>query len=342
MMLKKLCKALTFAAVSILAAGTQAQAAEPIELKLATFEPPHAFAASKVLAAWAEKVNKDSGGRLKVKLYAGGVLGKPPQQYDSVKGGVADIAWTVLGYIGGQFPLSSVTDLPFLTTTSRAATRSLNTLYAEGYLDAEFAGVKNIGMHTMHAYQLHFRNKKVTSPEDLKGLKLRVPSKIMGSIITKLGATPVRVPAPGAYEALQRGVLDGTPFPYAAVSSFRLGDVTKYHTEINISNTAFALLMNEDKYNSLPDDLKKVIDANSGHAFGDWAAALIDANDAKQREVISALKGHEITVLSDAELAPYKKLLAPITDEWLADMKSKGLDGQGVLARTLEVISKTN
>jgi TRAP-type C4-dicarboxylate transport system substrate-binding protein len=342
MMLKKFCKALTFAVVSVLAAGSQAQAAEPIELKLATFEPPHAFAASKVLAAWAEKVNKDSGGRLKVKVYAGGVLGKPPQQYDSVKGGVADIAWTVLGYIGGQFPLSSVIDLPFLTTSSSSATRALNTLYADGYLDAEFAGVKNIGMHTMHAYQLHFRDKKVTAPGDFKGLKMRVPSKIMGSIITKLGATPVRVPAPGTYEALQRGVLDGTPFPYAAVSSFRLGDVTRYHTEINISNTAFALLMNEDKYNSLPDDLKKVIDANSGHAFGDWAGKLIDANDAKQREVISALEGHEVTVLNEAQLAPFKKILDPVTDEWLADMKSKGLDGQGVLARTKEVIAKMN
>ncbi len=98
--------------------GTQANAAETIELKLATFEPPHAFAASKVLKAWADKVNKDSGGRLNVKVFAGGVLGKPPQQYDVVKGGVADIAWTVLGYIGGQFPLSSVADLPFMTTSS--------------------------------------------------------------------------------------------------------------------------------------------------------------------------------------------------------------------------------
>ena len=341
-MLKKMCKFLTIVTACFLTVTSQAQAEDPIELKLATFEPPHAFAASKILAAWADKVNKESGGRLKVKVYAGGVLGKPPQQYDSVKGGVADIAWTVLGYIGGQFPLSSVADLPFLTTTSKAATRALNTLYAEGYLDAEFAGVKNVGMHTMHAYQLHFRNKKVTAPEDFKGLKLRVPSKIMGSIITKLGATPVRVPAPGTYEALQRGVLDGTPFPYAAVSSFRLGDVTKYHTEINISNTAFSLLMNEDKYNSLPDDLKAVIDANSGHAFGDWAAKLIDANDAKQREVIAAMKGHEVTVLSSDEVAQYKSLLSPITDEWLADMKSKGLDGQKVLARTKEVISQTN
>lgn len=340
-MIKKL-SILGLATAALLTLNVQSKAADVIELKLATFEPPHAFAASTILKAWAEKVNKDSGGRLNVKVFAGGVLGKPPQQYDVVKGGVADIAWTVLGYIGGQFPLSSVVDLPFLTNSSKGATRALNTLYAEGYLDKEFEGVKNLGLHTMHAYQFHFKDKKVIKASQFKGLKIRVPSKIMGNILSKLGATPVRVPAPGAYEALQRGVLDGTPFPYAAVSSFRLGDVTKYHAEINISNTAFSLLMNEKKYDSLPDDMKKVIDANSGHAFGEWAAALIDANDAKQKEVIAGLEGHEISVVSGADLAEYKSLLSPVVGEWLAEMKSKNLDGDKVLARTKEVIAATN
>ena len=108
------------------------------ELKLATFEPPKAFIASKILAAWATKVNQCSG-TLNVKMYAGGVLGSPPKQYDIVTSGVADISWTVLGYIGGQFPLSSVIELPFLTKTSRAGTTALNTLFNEGYLDKEMA-----------------------------------------------------------------------------------------------------------------------------------------------------------------------------------------------------------
>jgi len=322
--------------------GAQAKAADAIELKLATFEPPHAFAASKILKAWAEKVTKDSGGRLKVKVFAGGVLGKPPQQYDIVKGGVADIAWTVLGYIGGQFPLSSVVELPFMTTSAMGGTRALNTLFAEGYLDKEFKDVKNIGLHTMHSFQFHFKEKNITKASQFKGLKMRVPSKTLGKILAKLGATPVRVPAPGSYEALQRGVLDGTPFPYAAVGSFRLGDVTKYHAEINVSNASFGLLMNKKKYESLPADLKKVIDANSGHAFGDWAAKLIDANDAVQKKNIMAMKGHSISVVSGADLAEYKSILKPITAEWLAEMNGKKLAADKVLARTMEVIAKHN
>ena len=129
------------------------------ELKLATFEPPKAFIASKILAGWAKKVNQCSG-TLNVKMYAGGVLGSPPKQYDIVTSGVADISWTVLGYIGGQFPLSSVIELPFLTKSSKAGTTALNTLFNEGFLDKEMAGIKVIGLHSNPGYQIHMKEKK--------------------------------------------------------------------------------------------------------------------------------------------------------------------------------------
>ena len=213
--------------------------ASATELKLATFEPPKAFIASKILAAWADKVNKCSNGALNVKMYAGGVLGSPPKQYDIVTSGVADISWTVLGYIGGQFPLSSVVELPFLTKTSKAGSRALNTLFEEGYLDKEMAGIKLIGLHSNPGYQIHMKDTKVVKPADFKGKKMRVPSKLAGTILKTLGATGVKVPAPGTSEALNKGVIDGTPFPYTAIGSFRLFDVTKYHTEVNITNATF-------------------------------------------------------------------------------------------------------
>ena len=117
--------------------------ASATELKLATFEPPKAFIASKILGAWAEKVNTCANGKLNVKMYAGGVLGSPPKQYDIVTKGVADISWTVLGYIGGQFPLSSVIELPFLTRTSAAGSTALNTLYDETCPGYDFAYFNN-------------------------------------------------------------------------------------------------------------------------------------------------------------------------------------------------------
>ena len=314
-------------------------AASASELKLATFEPPKAFIASKILAAWAEKVNNCSAGEVNVKMYAGGVLGSPPKQYDIVTSGVADISWTVLGYIGGQFPLSSVIELPFLTRTSRAGSTALNTLYAEGYLDKEMAGIKLIGLHSNPGYQIHMKSVKVVKPADFKGKKMRVPSKIAGTILKTLGATGVKVPAPGTSEALNKGVIDGTPFPYTAVGSFRLFDVTKYHTEVNITNATFGLIMNEDKYNGLSSGAKKCIDKFSGHAFGDWASRLIDNQNAKMKNEISTRDGHEIIIASDDVIAEYKKILAPIESDWLAEMEGKGLDGAAVLKRAKQVIS---
>ena len=315
-------------------------AASATELKLATFEPPKAFIASKILAAWADKVNECSAGAVNVKMFAGGVLGKPPQQYDIVTKGVADISWTVLGYIGGQFPLSSVIELPFLTKTSKAGSRALNTLYEEGYLDKEMAGIKLIGLHSNPGYQIHMKSDKVVRPADFKGKKMRVPSKIAGTILKTLGATGVKVPAPGTYEALNKGVLDGTPFPYTAVGSFKLFEVTKYHTEVNITNATFGLIMNKDKYKSLDSVQKKCIDKFSGHAFSGWASNLIDRQNAKMKEVVANTPGHEIAVASPAVLAKYKKILKPIEKNWLAEMKGKGLDGDGVLKRARQIIKK--
>ena len=314
--------------------------ASATELKLATFEPPKAFIASKILAAWADKVNKCSNGALNVKMYAGGVLGSPPKQYDIVTSGVADISWTVLGYIGGQFPLSSVVELPFLTKTSKAGSRALNTLFEEGYLDKEMAGIKLIGLHSNPGYQINMKDTKVVKPADFKGKKMRVPSKIAGTILKTLGATGVKVPAPGTSEALNKGVIDGTPFPYTAIGSFRLFDVTKYHTEVNITNATFGLIMNEGKYNGLSSAAKGCVDKHSGQWFGDWASNLIDTQNAKMRVQVENTPGHEITVASDSVLAEYKKILAPIESDWLTEMKGKGLDGDAVLKRAREVISK--
>jgi len=309
------------------------------ELKLATFEPPKAFIASKILAAWASKVNACANGEATVKMFAGGVLGSPPKQYDIVTSGVADISWTVLGYIGGQFPLSSVIELPFLTRTSKAGTTALNTLFNEGYLDKEMAGIKVIGLHSNPGYHVHMKETKVVNPADFKGKKMRVPSKIAGTILKTLGATGVKVPAPGTSEALNKGVVDGTPFPYTAIGSFRLFDVTKYHTELHVTNATFGLIMNEKKYNDLTNRSQDCIDKYSGHAFGDWASNLIDNQNAKMKNEVSKREGHEIIIPSADVIAEYKKILSPIESDWLAEMKGKGLDGDAVLKRAKQIIT---
>ena len=201
------------------------------------------------------------------------------------------------------------------------------------------AGIKVIGLHSNPGYQIHMKDTKVVKPADFKGKKMRVPSKIAGTILKTLGATGVKVPAPGTSEALSKGVVDGTPFPYTAVGSFRLFDVTKYHTEVNITNATFGLIMNEDKFNSLPAGAQACINKYSGHAFGDWASGLIDNQNAIMKNEISKRDGHEIIIASDDVIAEYKKILAPIESNWLKEMSGKGLDGDAVLNRAREIIT---
>tara|TARA_E500000081_G_scaffold147728_1_gene172334 strand:+ start:539 stop:1294 length:756 start_codon:yes stop_codon:yes gene_type:complete len=234
---------------------------------------------------------------------------------------------------------SSVIELPFLTKTSKAGTTALNSLFKEGYLDKEMSDIKVIGLHSNPGYQIHMKDTKVVKPEDFKGKKMRVPSKIAGTILKTLGATGVKVPAPGTSEALSKGVVDGTPFPYTAVGSFRLFDVTKYHTEVNITNATFGLIMNKDKFNSLPSGAQACINKFSGHDFGDWAANLIDSQNAVMKNEISKRADHEIIIASDDVIAEYKKILAPIESNWLKEMSGKGLDGQAVLNRAREIIT---
>ena len=207
------------------------------------------------------------------------------------------------------------------------------------FLDKEMAGIKVIGLHSNPGYQIHMKDTKVVKHADFKGKKMRVPSKIAGTILKTLGATGVKVPAPGTSEALSKGVVDGTPFPYTAVGSFRLFDVTKYHTEVNITNATFGLIMNEDKFNSLSAGAQACINKYSGHAFGDWASGLIDNQNAIMKNEISKRDDHEIIIASDDVIAEYKKILAPIEANWLKEMSGKGLDGDAVLNRARQIIT---
>ena len=115
------------------------------------------------------------------------------------------------------------------------------------------------GMHTV--------DQAIRTPDDLKGLRMRRPSAIAGDIIGSAGGTPVGLPATDIYTSLQRGVLDGVSLPWDATGSFRLLELTNTHTNIPFYSSAIMVTMNKDKYDSLPDDLKKVIDDNSGKAM---------------------------------------------------------------------------
>lgn len=317
---------LSLAAAGLLAAAAWAmpatgRAAE-VELKLSHFLPPVHGMHKDFMEPWARELGAKTEGKVKVTIFpAGTQLGNVAKQYDQVRAGVVDIAHGLHGIPRGRFPRTSVIDLPFLTESADAATRTLWALYPK-YLAEEYPGVKVLALHAHNGGLIHTADKKVTSMEDLRGLRIRTPSPAISSMLEYLGAVPQGMPPLQVYENLQKGVIDGTVFPWDPVASFKLAEVLNYHLNARVYTVSFFFVMNENKYNSLPEDVRAAIDSLSGDnlipKFGPWW----DAWDKPGREAALA-KGNEVTHLSDAERDRWREALQPMIDSWLEKLKEE-------------------
>ena len=241
--------------------------AQEVTLKLHQMLPPQATIPAHALKPWAEKVEKESGGRIKVDEYDAMALGgKPPELFDQAKDGVVDIVWTVIGYTPGRFPATEAFELPFIMTNGEATSKAFQE-YCEQYCKDEFKDVKVIAWHA-HGPGLIHTKEPVNKLEDMKGLKLRGGSRVINQMLEKLGATPVGMPVPAVSEALSKGVIDGTTIPWEVTVPLKVSELVHNHTGFSgthgLYTQTFVVAMNKNAYNNLPDDLKKVIDDNSG------------------------------------------------------------------------------
>ena len=332
------------AAIATFAAGLNISSAmaQEVTLKLHQFLPAQANVPKLILDVWADAVEKDSGGRIKIERYPSMQLGgKPPELMDQAIDGVADIIWTVVGYTPGRYPGTEVFELPFMMTNARAVSRAYWEMFEEHWKDTDFKNVHILGTW-VHGPGLIHTNKPVRSPDDLQGLKIRGGSRTINSLMTKLGATPVGMPVPAVPEALSKGVIDGTTIPWEVTAALKVPELVQNHTEFSgaaLYTLTFVLAMNKDRYESLPDDLKKVIDDNSGLEFSVFAGGTMADADIPSRK-LAADRGNNIITLSEAETAVWREKSQPIFDEWVADMNAKGRDGQALLDEARALIAK--
>jgi len=301
-----------------------AMAQEVITLRLHHFLPSSSTIPAKGLVPWAERIQKASGGRLKIELYPSMQLGgSPPQLFDQAKDGVVDIVWTVLGYTPGRFPKSEVFETPFMVTNAENTSRAFQK-YVETYAMDEFRDVHLIAVHT-HGPGLFHMKEPLTSLEGLRGRKVRGGSRIINEMLADLGATPIGMPLPSVPEALTSGVISGTTIPWEVTTAFKISELVHNHTGFSGPNglytQTFALVMNKDSYNKLPADLKAVIDANSGIELAAKFGAAMDAGDLKGLKVAQDL-GNNIITLDAAETARWKRAAQPTIDRWIAETKN--------------------
>ena len=306
--------------------------AQTITLKVHHFLPPSSTAHRNFIVPWCDKVAKESSGRLKCQIYPAMQMGgSPPQLYDQAKDGVVDLVWTVPNYQAGRFPVIEAFELPFMVQDSERASRGL-WHYAMKNATAEFKGIKPILFHVHDGSLIHTTKKQVKTLEDFKGLKMRAPTRQGSKMLAALGATPVSMPLPQAAEAMSKGVIDGVVIPWEVVPAVKFDEVTKFHTEAapgeaQMANTVFIFAMNQAKYESLPPDLKKVIDANSGPEPSAWVGKVFVDDIIPGRKSAEARKNTFYT-LPAAEFKRWEKATAGVTDEWIKDMTAKGFEGK--------------
>ncbi len=303
--------------------------AQEVTLRIHQFLAAQATIPAQAIEPWANKVSEESDGRIKFELYPAMQLGgAPPELYDQAKDGVVDIIWTVLGYTPGRFPKSEVFELPFLITNGKDSSAAFYNYVMENSAD-EFAGVHVIALHT-HGPGLFHSKEPIDSLDDLQGMKVRGGSRIISNMLAQLGAEPIGMPVPQTTEALSKGVIDATTSPWEVTPSLRIAELVSNHTgfagEHGLYSQTFGFIMNQDSYNNLPDDLKAVIDANSGLEMSRQFGRVMDEGDSVGLK-IAVEANNNIIRLDEAETARWVEAAQPTIDQWFADMEALGVDG---------------
>lgn len=314
-----------------------------VTLRLHHFLPAVSNVHRFFLQPWAQKVQADSQGRLRIQIFPAMQLGgAPPQLFDQARDGVADIIWTLPGNTPGRFPRVEVFELPFVAHKKAIVNCQAVQEFAEKNLREEFREVHPICVWAHGEGLIHSR-RPVRTMEDLNGMKLRFPSRLNGEALRALGAAPVGMPVPQVPEALSQGVIDGAVVPWEVVPALRLQEMVKNHTEIPGSPTlytaTFILAMNKPKYEGLPADLRAVLDANSGQVAARMAAVPWD----ERGPIVEAdvrRRGNEIIVITEEEKQRWRRTTQPVVDGWVAQTKERGVDGAVLLAEAQELVAK--
>lgn len=331
-------------AAALLAASTQAALAQEVVLKVHHFWPAPAMAPVRVIGPWCDKIARESNNRMRCQLLhamSGG--GTPAQLIDRVRDGVDDVVVTLPGYTPGRFPAMEVFELPFMTNAAEGGAAAAWD-YLQKYGTKEFAGMKVLATWVHDEGYVHTASKPVRTLQDFRGLKLRAPTRQTNKLLAKLGATPVGMPVPAVADALSKGTIDGFVLPWEVMPAYKLHELTKFHTETDPSRPAmysagFVMAMNQARYDALPADLKKVIDANSGAALSRQIGKTWDESQAPGRKGAQD-RGNTFITLSAAETDNWIKASASLADDWAAEMDARGLPGRQMLQDARDLLSR--
>ena len=318
------------ALVLALAAAPLARAQDkPVQLRFSHWVPPtHPMHAATV--AWADSIDKESKGTIKVSIFPGQQLGRAFDHYNMARDGIADVAHVNPGYEPGRFPIVAAVELPFQLSNAREGSVAFDAWYRR-YAGREMKDVRYCLAFTHDPATLHFRAKKVVLPGEMSGLKVRPPNAVIGSWMVALGATNVQAAAPEIRDVLEKGVADAAGSPWGSVLLFGIDKVTKYHIDAPFYVSEQLWLLNKAKYDAMSAEQKKVMDR---HCSGEWVMRIASPwaeFEAGGRDKVKAIAGQEVYPLTPEQLAAWRKSAEPVSAAWEASVRKVNEDPKAIL-----------
>ncbi|MCD6570136.1 MAG: TRAP transporter substrate-binding protein [Deltaproteobacteria bacterium] len=307
-----------------------------IELSYSIFFPP-SHAQCKAGMSWASEIEKRSNGAVKINVFPGGTLTKAKGCYDGVVSGISDIGMSCFAYTRGRFPVMEAVDLPFGYPNGKVATLTVNEFYRQ-MKPKELDDVHVLYFHAHGPGLLHTK-KPVKTLEDLKGMKIR-STGLSAKVVEALGGVPVAMPQGSTYEALQKGVVEGTFAPIETLKGWRQAEVVDYTTDCNVIGytTTMFVVMNKDKWNKLPEHIQKIFTEVSD----EWISVHGDVWDDADKEgrAFTEELGNSIITLPEKEGLKWKKAVDKVINNYVETAKTKGIDGAKSVALLKELISR--
>ena len=309
-------------ALAATAFGPTSAAAQDITLKFSHFLGPKSFFQLDVVEPWARELEARTNGRVKVETFDGtSAVGGVTDQASNVQAGKVDIALGLRGAEGEKFLGSSVIELPFLVPGALRGSQALWGLYKDGTLGEEYKDYKVLALFVHNPGLIHTKDKRILEPADMKGVRFRSPNNTVSAALRHLGAEPVLLQVNDVMPAVKDGKIDGIVTNWGnPLQGFN--DVMKLHVETQFYTSAFFIVMNKQKYESLPADVRAAIDAISGDAWVAKFGPYWDKWDKPVRDGANA-PGHEVIVPDAARMGRWREALKPVTDQYLDELAKK-------------------
>ncbi|MEM9795375.1 MAG: TRAP transporter substrate-binding protein [Pseudomonadota bacterium] len=307
------------------------------------FLGPKAPAQTMLIEPWAKAIEEASDGRIAFEIFPSMSLGgSPPELYSQVRDGVADVVWTVPGYTPGTFPRTEVFELPGIhLSDARATNLAIQDLME--ILLPDYVGIHPLLVHVHAGNALHFNQGTVSELADFKGLKIRSPSRTGAWMLEELGAEPVGMPVPALPGALSEGTVDAGLVPFEVTIPLGLAELTSNSVEMangaRFGTSTFLFAMNLDSYNSLPDDLRQIIDDNSGVAL---AVKMGEAwNNIEPVGIEMAVNaGNDVTEMSPEATAELTAPFDATVQRWVDEAAVVGIDALALLGSARTTIAE--